>query len=68
MIFCIDLISILDWFVMAENQHQYSKKASINKLLKMEHAPAGRFMFDLQNVFMWRKLKLVLDLALVEWE
>ena len=65
---CIDLISIFDWFVMAENQHQYSKKASINKLLKLEHAPAGRFMFDLQNVLIWRKLKLVLDLALLEWK
>ena len=66
--FCIDLISSFDWFVMAENQHQYSKKANINKLLKLEHAPAGRFMFDLQNVFIWRKLKFVLDPALLEWK
>ena len=68
MIFCVDLISFFDWFAMAENQHQYSKNASINKLLKLEHAPAGRFMFDLQNVFIWRKLKLVFDLALLEWK
>ena len=47
-----------------------------NKLLKLEHAPAAgacllRFMFDLQNVFIWRKLKLVLDWSaihcLLDW-